>query len=45
MGLVNAKVTLKNPRKTKLKPVEVLSLAVPRNVYLCIPDRAGYNLN
>jgi clan AA aspartic protease len=37
MGLVNAKVLLKNPRKPELQPVEVAALADSGAVHLCIP--------
>jgi clan AA aspartic protease len=37
MGLVNAKLLLKNPRKPELHPVEVDALADYGAVHLCIP--------
>jgi clan AA aspartic protease len=37
MGLVNAKVILKNPRRPDLVPVEVDALADSGAVHLCIP--------
>jgi len=37
MGLVNAKLSLKNPRKPDLQPVEVAALADSGAVHLCIP--------
>ncbi|MDI6791615.1 MAG: clan AA aspartic protease [bacterium] len=37
MGLVNAKLVLKNPRKPELEPVEVNALADSGAVHLCIP--------
>src|SRR5260370_15998622 len=37
MGLKKAKLTLKNPRKPDLQPVEVDALADTGAVYLCIP--------
>ena len=37
MGLVNAKVLLKNPRRPDLQPVEVDALADSGAVHLCIP--------
>lgn len=37
MGLVNAKLTLKNPRRSDLHPVEVDALADSGSVHLCIP--------
>lgn len=38
MGLVNASVSLKNPRKQTLEPVVVQSLADSGSVHLCIPE-------
>src|SRR4051794_14779619 len=37
MGLVRAKVLLKNPRKPELQPLEVEALADTGAVHLCIP--------
>lgn len=37
MGLVNAKLILKNPRKPDLAPVEVDALVDSAAVHLCIP--------
>jgi clan AA aspartic protease len=37
MGLVNAEIILKNPRKPKLEPVKVQALADTAAVHLCIP--------
>jgi clan AA aspartic protease len=37
MGLVKAKLVLKNPRKPELQPVEVDALADSGAVHLCIP--------
>jgi clan AA aspartic protease len=37
MGLIRAKLTLKNPRKPELQPVEVDALADAGAVHLCIP--------
>lgn len=37
MGLVNAKLVLKNPRKPELEPVEVNALVDSGAVHLCIP--------
>jgi clan AA aspartic protease len=37
MGLANAKVILKNPRKSELVPVEVDALADSGAMHLCIP--------
>jgi clan AA aspartic protease len=40
MGLAEAKVVLRNPRKPELKPIEVEALAPPWRgaVHLCIPE-------
>lgn len=38
MGIINAKVVLKNPREPKLKPVEVAALVDSGAVHLCIPE-------
>lgn len=38
MGIVNAKVSLRNPRKPELNPVEVEVLADSGAVHLCIPE-------
>ena len=38
MGLVNAKILLKNPRRPGVEPVEVDALADTGAVHLCIPD-------
>ncbi len=37
MGLVNAKLALRNPRKPKMRPVEVEALADSGSMHLCIP--------
>src|SRR5262245_61189176 len=37
MGLVNSKLSLKNPRRPELAPVEVDALADSGAVHLCIP--------
>jgi clan AA aspartic protease len=44
MGIVNTKVLLKNPKKPKLKPVEVEALADFCAVYLCIPEHIKIQL-
>jgi clan AA aspartic protease len=44
MGLVNAKVSLKNPRKPELQPVEVDALADSGSVHLCIPSHVQIQL-
>ena len=44
MGLVKAKVTLKNPRRADLQPVEVDALADSGAVHLCIPAHVQIQL-
>ena len=44
MGLVNAKVVLRNPRKPELASVEVDSLADSGAVHLCIPEHIRLQL-
>ncbi|MEW6088249.1 MAG: clan AA aspartic protease [bacterium] len=44
MGLVIAKIILKNPREKSLKPVEVTALADTGSVHLCIPDHIRIQL-
>lgn len=38
MGLVNARITLRNAKKPKVKPVEAVALADSGAVHLCIPE-------
>jgi clan AA aspartic protease len=44
MGLVNAKVSLANPRKPELEPVEVEALVDTGAVHLCIPAHVQLQL-
>ena len=44
MGLVNGKVSLKNPRLPKLAPVDVVALADSGAVHLCIPEHVQIQL-
>ena len=44
MGLVNGKVSLKNPRLPKLAPVDVVALADSGAVHLCIPEHIQIQL-
>ena len=37
MGLVHAKIVLKNPRNAKMKPLEVEALVDSGSLHLCIP--------
>ena len=43
MGLVNAKIQLRNVRIPALKPVEVEALADSGAVHLCIPEQSACN--
>lgn len=45
MGLVNAHVTLKNPRQPDLASVEVEALADSGSVHLCIPEHVRIQLH
>jgi clan AA aspartic protease len=44
MGLLNAKLLLKNPRKPELEPVEVDALGDTGAVHLCIPPHVQIQL-
>ncbi|MGH7172834.1 MAG: clan AA aspartic protease [Gemmataceae bacterium] len=44
MGLVNAKVLLKNARRPELQPIEVDALADSGSVHLCIPSHVQIQL-
>lgn len=44
MGLVSAKIILKNPRLPELEPVEVSALADSGAVHLCIPEHVRLQL-
>lgn len=44
MGIANAKVSLKNPRKPELNPIESDALADSGAVHLCIPDHIKIQL-
>jgi clan AA aspartic protease len=44
MGLVNADVTLRNPRKPELAPVKVAALADSGSLHLCIPEHVRIQL-
>lgn len=44
MGIINAKITLKNPREPKLKPVDVSALVDSGAVHLCIPEHVMLQL-
>jgi len=44
MGLVHAKVVLKNPRNAKIKPIEVEALVDSGALHLCIPPHLQVQL-
>ncbi len=44
MGLVNTRMTLSNPRKPDLAPIEVEALADTGSVHLCIPEHVRIQL-
>jgi clan AA aspartic protease len=44
MGLVHAKIILKNPRNTKMKPLEVEALVDSGSLHLCIPSHLQMQL-
>src|SRR2546430_9578589 len=44
MGLVHAKLALKNPRRPELQPVEVDALADSGAIHLCIPAHVQIQL-
>jgi clan AA aspartic protease len=44
MGLANAKLILKNPRRPDLQPVEVSALADTGALYLCLPPHVQLQL-
>ena len=45
MGLVNAKISLRNPRKPQLEPLEIEALADSGSVHLCIPENVRIQLD
>ena len=45
MGLVNAKVILKNPKEPELEPVEAEALADSGAIHLCIPEHIRIQLH
>lgn len=44
MGLIHSKVTLKNPRDPKIKPVEIIALVDSGALHLCIPSHLQLQL-
>lgn len=45
VGLVTAKIQLRNPRQSSLKPIEVEALADSGAVHLCIPEHVRLQLD
>jgi clan AA aspartic protease len=45
VGVVNAEIILRNPRKPALAPVNVEALADSGSVHLCIPDHVRIQLD
>jgi len=45
MGLVNAKILLKNPTQPDIQPIEVDALVDSGAVHLCIPEHIQIQLN
>ena len=44
MGIINAKILLKNPRNPHLEPIEVDSLVDSGSVHLCVPEHIRLQL-
>ncbi|NPV01419.1 MAG: clan AA aspartic protease [Brevinematales bacterium] len=44
MGIVNAALELRNPKKPELSPVNVNALADTGSVYLCLPEHVAVQL-
>ena len=44
MGVIYAKILLKNPRKPKLEPIEIDSLVDSGSVHLCVPEHIRLQL-
>jgi len=44
MGLIHAKIVLKNPRNIKIKPVEVVAIVDSGALHLCIPTHLQIQL-
>ncbi len=45
MGLVNGKISLRNPRKPELAALEIDALADSGSVHLCIPEHVRIQLD
>ncbi len=45
MGLVRAKIQLRNPRRSELEPLEVVSLVDTDALHLCIPEHIMLQLD
>lgn len=44
MGLVNTRISLRNPRDKKIKPIEIDALVDTGSVHLCIPEHVRIQL-
>ena len=44
MGIAQASITLENPKRSDLRPLEVQALADTGSLYLCIPDSVRVEL-
>ena len=44
MGLVHARITLKNPRNAKIKPIDVDALVDSGSLHLCLPQHLQMQL-
>jgi len=44
MGIIYAKILLKNPRKQRLEPIEIDSLVDSGSVHLCVPEHIRIQL-
>ncbi len=45
MGLTKSKITLSNPRRSDLSPIEIEALADTGTLHLCIPDHIRIQLD
>ncbi len=44
MGLIRAKILLRNPRESQLKPLEVDALVDTGSLHLCVPEHVALQL-
>jgi clan AA aspartic protease len=45
MGTVHAKITLENPKRAKLKPIQVNALVDTGSLFLCLPEKVRLQLH